>query len=101
MLRQSIPPPHQQPLESSSSSDKDDLNISRALLLDIIQENHLLYHMEKRDRPNNIIRVLVELHQLGGNIYRCFFLTFFYIKKGTNYVYYSHSGTVVFSVSLY
>ncbi|KAI8082051.1 hypothetical protein BDF21DRAFT_462148 [Thamnidium elegans] len=66
MLRQSIPP-HQQPLKSSSSSsDNDDLNISRALLLDIIQENHSLYHMEKRDRPNNIIRVLVELHQLGA-----------------------------------
>lgn len=69
MLRQSIPP-HQQPLESSSSSDEDDLNISRDLLLDIIQENHLLYHMEKRDRPNNIIRVLVELHQLGGTTYK-------------------------------
>lgn len=67
MLRQSIPP-HQQPLKSSSSSDEDDSNISRDLLLDIIQENHLLYHMEKRDRPNNIIRVLVELHQLGGNL---------------------------------
>lgn len=67
MLRQSIPP-HQQSFESCSNKENDQVNMDRALLLDIIQENHLLYHMEKRDRPNNIIRVLVELHHLGGNV---------------------------------
>lgn len=46
----------------------NDLELNRSLLLDIIQENHLLYHMEKRDRPNNIIRVLVELYHLGGKV---------------------------------
>lgn len=64
MLRQSTPP--QQQAFGSSSDSRNDLNLSRCLLLDIVQENHLLYHMEKRDRPNNIIRILVELHQLGG-----------------------------------
>ncbi|KAI7889807.1 uncharacterized protein EV154DRAFT_270223 [Mucor mucedo] len=65
MLRQSIPP-HQQAFESSSDSHED-LQLNRSLLLDIVQENHLLYHMEKRDRPNNMIRILVELHQLGAS----------------------------------
>jgi hypothetical protein len=44
----------------------NDLELNRSLLLDIVHENHLLYHMEKRDQPNNIIRVLVELYKLGG-----------------------------------
>lgn len=66
MLRQSIP--HQQAFESSSDRHPE-LQLSRCLLLDIVQENHLLYHMEKRDRPNNMIRILVELHQLGGKLH--------------------------------
>lgn len=67
MLRQSLPP-HQQAFESSSDSHED-IQLNRRLLLDIVQENHLLYHMEKRDRPNNMIRILVELHQLGGEFF--------------------------------
>jgi hypothetical protein len=64
MLRQSLP--HQQAFESSSLNDNK-IAINRSLLLDIVHEIHLLYNMETRDRPNNIIRVLVELHKLGGN----------------------------------
>jgi hypothetical protein len=66
MLRQSLP--QQQTFESSSSSNdnKNMIDINRSLLLDIVQEIHLLYNMEIRDRPNNIVRVLVELHKLGG-----------------------------------
>ncbi|KAI8885882.1 hypothetical protein K501DRAFT_214813 [Backusella circina FSU 941] len=36
----------------------------RTLLLDAVHENHFLYEMEKRDRPNNAIRLLVSLHEL-------------------------------------
>ena len=73
MLRQSIPP---QPAEATVNQNID-LCINRELLLRIVQETHLLYHMEKRDRPNNMIRVLVELHQLGGNRHKVTIYTFF------------------------
>lgn len=67
MLRQSLL--QQSPFESSSSlnANKNIISIDRSLLLDIVHELHLLYNMETRDRPNNIVRVLVELHKLGGN----------------------------------
>ncbi|CEP14785.1 hypothetical protein [Parasitella parasitica] len=61
MLRQTIAQ-KQTPL-SSLEYIQENLSIDRSLLLDIVHENHLLYHMEKRDRPNNIIRVLVNLHK--------------------------------------
>lgn len=64
MLRQSLA--QQQAPFSSLEFIQDNLSIDRSLLLDIVHENHLLYHMEKRDRPNNIIRVLVNLHKFQG-----------------------------------
>ncbi|KAI8997821.1 hypothetical protein BDB01DRAFT_58726 [Pilobolus umbonatus] len=38
----------------------------RSTLQKIVQENHFLYKMENRDRPNNIARLLVGLHELGA-----------------------------------
>lgn len=71
MLRQSIPP--LQPFDgftpTESNNNDNNSNVNRAVLLELIQENHLLYHMEARDRPNNMIRLLVELHRLGGMLY--------------------------------
>lgn len=64
MLRQSIPP--LQPFDNFTATKSNNNNVNRAVLLDLIQENHLLYSMEARDRPNNMIRILVELHRLGG-----------------------------------
>ncbi|GAN04783.1 hypothetical protein MAM1_0073c04248 [Mucor ambiguus] len=61
MLRQSVA--QQQVPFSSLEYIQDNVSIDRSLLLDIVHENHLLYHMEKRDRPNNIVRVLVNLHK--------------------------------------
>ncbi|KAK4509190.1 Sister chromatid cohesion protein 2 [Mucor velutinosus] len=61
MLRQSVA--QQQAPFSSLEYIQDNVSIDRSLLLDIVHENHLLYHMEQRDRPNNIVRVLVNLHK--------------------------------------
>ncbi|CAO3648239.1 unnamed protein product [Mucor hiemalis] len=65
MLRQSIPP--LQPFDNFTATKSNNNNVNRAVLLDLIQENHLLYSMEARDRPNNMIRILVELHRLGAS----------------------------------
>jgi hypothetical protein len=58
-----------QPLQTQplflKSPKKNDISV-RTLLLDAVHENHLLYEMEKRDRPNNTIRLLVSLHELEG-----------------------------------
>jgi len=64
MLRQSVA--QQQAPFSSLEYIQDNVSIDRSLLLDIVHENHLLYHMEQRDRPNNIVRVLVNLHKFKG-----------------------------------
>lgn len=68
MLRQSFP---QDFFKINNLNSSEDFSlINRSLLLDIVHENHLLFYMEKRDRPNNLIRLLVELHKLGGKHYR-------------------------------
>lgn len=68
MLRQSFP---QDFFKFKNTNSNDNCNvIDRSLLLDIVHENHLLYYMEKRDRPNNLIRLLVELHKLGGTVFK-------------------------------
>lgn len=64
MLRQSVA--QRQAPFLSLEYIQDNVSIDRSLLLDIVHENHLLYHMEKRDRPNNIVRVLVNLHKFKG-----------------------------------
>ncbi|KAI9469734.1 MAG: hypothetical protein EXX96DRAFT_543197 [Benjaminiella poitrasii] len=65
MLRQFIIQ-HQAFETSKDLNTSNTLDIQRYLLNDIVRENHLLYHMEKRDRPNNLIRVLIEFHKLGA-----------------------------------
>ncbi|OBZ83788.1 hypothetical protein A0J61_08163 [Choanephora cucurbitarum] len=57
-----------QPLvcQTKSIKPQTDASDERLLLLDIVNENHYAYHMETRDRPNNAIRLLVELHRLGA-----------------------------------
>jgi hypothetical protein len=90
MLRQSLA--QQQAPFSSLEFIQDNLSIDRTLLLDIVHENHLLYHMEKRDRPNNIIRVLVNLHKFHGE-YQLF------CYNNMNLIilcYNSHQGTIIY-----
>ncbi|KAI8061543.1 uncharacterized protein B0P05DRAFT_557431 [Gilbertella persicaria] len=64
MLRQSVL--HQPFSVGIGNASSNEVAIQKSLLLDIVNENHHLYQMEVRDRPNNIIRVLVELHKLGA-----------------------------------
>ncbi|KAF7732352.1 hypothetical protein EC973_005248 [Apophysomyces ossiformis] len=40
---------------------------SRALLSDLIDRHHTVYHIEHRDRPNVLARVLWSLHKFGAN----------------------------------
>ena len=42
--------------------------IPRPLLHKLIQDHHTVYHMEYRDQPNHLARVLVALHELGGKL---------------------------------
>ncbi|KAI7905797.1 uncharacterized protein BX663DRAFT_500936 [Cokeromyces recurvatus] len=42
------------------------LDVQKNVFNNIVHENHVLYQMEKRDRPNNLVRILVELHKLGA-----------------------------------
>ena len=84
-----------QPLvcQTKSIKPQTDASDERLLLLDIVNENHYAYHMETRDRPNNAIRLLVELHRLGGNIG--------YLGLSFDYsiLFISYSGTALFSLS--
>ncbi|KAI8981865.1 hypothetical protein BDF20DRAFT_863653 [Mycotypha africana] len=78
MLRQSLPLPVSESLlsvkEQHAFHDKDQdclfneelPTVDRSMLTKIVQENHYLYPMEKRDRPNNSIRVLVALHKMNA-----------------------------------
>lgn len=38
----------------------------REILLKLIEDQHLLFQMENRDRPNLLTRVLISLYELGG-----------------------------------
>lgn len=38
----------------------------RSLLQALIKNHHDVYHIEHRDQPNELARVLVALHDLGG-----------------------------------
>ncbi|KAG2226948.1 hypothetical protein INT45_010227 [Circinella minor] len=40
--------------------------IPQSLLHKLIQDHHTVYHMEYRDQPNHLARVLVALHELGA-----------------------------------
>ena len=46
--------------------DDQTLAIPRSLLRTLIHDHHTVYHMEHRDIPNTLARVLVGLHELGG-----------------------------------
>ncbi|KAI8141940.1 hypothetical protein BJV82DRAFT_616521 [Fennellomyces sp. T-0311] len=50
-----------------TQANNETLAIPRSLLRKLIQDHHTVYHMEHRDIPNILARVLVGLHELGAN----------------------------------
>lgn len=40
----------------------------RSLLKALIKNHHDVFHIEHRDKPNELARVLVALHDLGGKL---------------------------------
>ncbi|KAI9495607.1 hypothetical protein BDB00DRAFT_927243 [Zychaea mexicana] len=53
--------------QQQNTKDETTLAIPRSLLHQLIQDHHTVYHMEHRDHPNLLARVLVALHELGAN----------------------------------
>ncbi|KAG0164904.1 hypothetical protein DFQ28_003536 [Apophysomyces sp. BC1034] len=56
-----------QPLLSHSQPANNDSINSRSMLLGLIQNYHTVYHIEHRDRPNVLARVLLSLHDFDAD----------------------------------